>query len=272
MCATRTFLGFPGICFGDEACAKTEVNTLPRAFASDRIFVREGSHNSFFGRPQESSIGCEEMTEIKFCGGTYRGTAEGAHGVFTNSNGAVYAGKIAYGSVCVGVATRTDGTTQFVECDADGLPHGRVLHCQAGGGTGYERRKHGRVKEFALLYADGTCRYNGNPCRADYLPFVQLQAKVLPIKARPPLVPPTASFLYAAFFSPPPPPSQSNRPRFGTRRSWRRPTATRCAPASSAISLRGACVTATATQMHRASNLDDAPAEGCTTHAPRPHA
>jgi hypothetical protein len=52
---------------------------------------------------------------------------------------------------------------------------------------------------------------------------------------------------------------------FGTRRSWRRPTPTRCALAASAISLRGACGTATAKQMHRASNLADAPAEGCTT-------
>ena len=55
------------------------------------------------------------MTEIKFYGYTYVGTAEGDHGVFTdNSDGTVFAGKIAYGSACVGVATNTDGLTEYV--------------------------------------------------------------------------------------------------------------------------------------------------------------
>jgi hypothetical protein len=133
------------------------------------------------------------MTEIKFWGGTYVGTAEGDHGVFRdNGDGAVYAGKIAGGSACVGVATQTDGYTWFAECDADGKSHGRVSGCTADGDTWYFLYEHGSAKEFALLSADGTC-YDGEACRADYAPFVALQAKVAPIKARPPIVPPTAA-------------------------------------------------------------------------------
>ncbi len=126
------------------------------------------------------------MTEIKFWGATYRGTTEGDHGVFTNRNGEVFAGQIADDHACVGVATCTNGDTFFVECDADGLVHGRVLYCYADNGdTEYERYEHGSQKEYAVLYADGTCRYNGKVCRADYAPFVALQATVVPIKARP---------------------------------------------------------------------------------------
>ena len=177
------------------------------------------------------------MTEIKFDGSTFRGTAEGDHGVFTSSNGTVYAGQIARGAACVGVLTWTDGTTAFVECDADGIVHGRVLACVADGNTEYRRWEHGWQKEEAVLYADGTCYYDGEACTADYAPFAALRAMVVPIKARPPR---TAAFLYAAFISRP------HRPRvgpisaivFGTRRSWRRPTPTRCAPADSAISLQ----------------------------------
>ncbi len=143
----------------------------------------------------------------------------------------------------------------------------------------YFRYEHGWPKDRAVLRADGTCTYTGSvatavvngvfsavtwglydgeACRADYAPFVALQATVVPIKARPRTSAPTA-FLYAAFIPQPSPPNRSNRPLFGTRRSWRRPTPTRCAPAASAVSLRGPCGTATAKQMHRASSLDVAP-------------
>ncbi len=152
------------------------------------------------------------MTEIKFWGRTYVGTAEGDHGVFTNSNGTVFAGQIAGDYPCVGVATWTDGRTAFVECDADGKVHGRVLGCTAGGDTFYRRCEHGSAKEWAALYANGTCTYNGEGCRADYAPFVALQAMVVPIKARPRTSAPTAASLYAAFFRHPSPASRSHRP------------------------------------------------------------
>jgi hypothetical protein len=147
------------------------------------------------------------MTEIKFRGSTYRGTAEGALGVFTdNNNGTVYAGSIAYGSACIGVATATDGTTTFVECDADGKEHGRVLDCYANGDTWYGLCEHGSDKEHARLCANGTCLYNGKVCRVDLAPFLALQEKVLPIKARPPLVPQQPPFFMPHFFRPHRPP------------------------------------------------------------------
>jgi hypothetical protein len=214
------------------------------------------------------------MTEIKFNGWTYRGTAEGDHGVFTNpKTGTVYAGEIAGDSACVGVLTLTDGTTGFVECDADGKEHGRKLECTAGGNTWYCRYEHGSYKERAVLRADGTCEYNGEGCRADYAPFVALRVTVVPIKARPSTSAPTAASLCAAFFTQPSPPQSvpsaivlalagaGDDPRRQGAHSF-----------ASAISLRGPCGTATAKPMHRASNLDDAPAEGCATRAPRPHA
>ncbi len=191
------------------------------------------------------------MTEIKFDGYTYRGTAEGDHGVFTNSDGTVFAGEIADGSACVGVATWTSGKTWFVECDADGKGHGRALGFWADGDTVYRRYEHNSVKEYAVLLADGTCEYDGKACRADYAPFAALQAMVVPIKARPPPVPPQPPLFMPHFFAP-------SAPRFGpighcfcTRRSWRRPTPTRCALIASAISslhgprvtLHGSCQT-----------------------------
>ena len=155
------------------------------------------------------------MTEIKFWGSTYVGTAEGDHGVFTdNSGGRVFAGQVAGDYPCVGVLTFTNGTTWFAECDADGEPHGRWLGCYAGGDTWYYRFEHGSIKEHAVLYADGTCTYNGKACRADYAPFAALRAKVVPIKARPPLVPPQPPFFVPHFLRPHRPSIRSNRPLF----------------------------------------------------------
>ena len=125
------------------------------------------------------------MSSIKAFGYTYHGTAEGEYGVFTNEYGTVFEGSIAHGCACVGVRTLTNGDTEFVEFDADGEAHGRDLACDADGDTGYTLFEHGNDKEYAWLYADGTCEYNDEVCRADYPPFVQLQATVLPIKERP---------------------------------------------------------------------------------------
>jgi hypothetical protein len=153
------------------------------------------------------------MTEINALGSTYVGTTEGDHGVFSDiSNGTVYAGQIADGSACVGVGTSTDGTTWFVECDADGESHGRELTCRADGDTVYRRWEHGSCKEYALLDADGTCWYDNKVCRADYAPFVALRAMVVPIKARPRTSAPHSRLSLCRIVSPPPPPSRSHRP------------------------------------------------------------
>jgi hypothetical protein len=210
------------------------------------------------------------MTEIKFWGSTYRGTAEADHGVFTSSIGSVYAGRIADGSARVGVATRTNGTTFFAECGADGEAHGRVLECYADRDTVYALYEHGSWKEHAVLYATfryggGRCTYNGKACRADYAPFVALQAKVFPIKARPPTAPLRP---YAAFnpHRPPIHPSAIVLALAGAgndpRRQGARPT-----PPSACMTLNrykpqqlpNKCTARPTWTAHRA--------EGCTTHA-----
>ena len=66
----------------------------------------------------------------------------------------------------------------------------------------YRRWEHGSIKEYAYLRADGTCEYDYKACRADYAPFVALQAMVVPIKARPPLVPPQPPLCRPHFFAP----------------------------------------------------------------------
>jgi hypothetical protein len=123
---------------------------------------------------------------IRFNWSTYNGTADDYYGVFTRpKTGAVFAGSHANGSGRVGVATATDGSTSFVECDADGKFDGRYLDCYADGDTEYGLCEHGNLKEQAVMFADGTCEYNTKVCSADFPPFVKLKAKVLPIKARP---------------------------------------------------------------------------------------
>jgi hypothetical protein len=87
------------------------------------------------------------------------------------------------------------------------------LDCYAGGDTVYRRFEHGSLKEHAVLYANGTCKYDIKACRADYAPFVALRAKVLPIKARPRTSAPTAACM-PPFFRQPSPPSRSHRPLF----------------------------------------------------------
>ena len=126
------------------------------------------------------------VVSIQLFGSTYHGPTDGGYGVFTDRNdGAVFAGSYANGSARVGVNTATNESAEFVECDADGNVDGRYLHCNADGSTRYHLYEHGNNKEQAVLYADGTCKYNGKACSADFPAFVKLRAKVLPIKARP---------------------------------------------------------------------------------------
>jgi hypothetical protein len=106
------------------------------------------------------------MTEIKFWGGTFVGTAEGDHGVFTDSDGTVFAGQIAGDFACVGVATWTDGGTSFVECDADGKEHGRWLDCYADGDTVYRRWEHGSGANERGAAAEGCVIFQVGPSTA----------------------------------------------------------------------------------------------------------
>ena len=189
------------------------------------------------------------MTEIiKYSGYTYIGTAEDDHGLFTHKYGTVYAGKVVRGCASVGVVTYTSGTTWYVECDADGKHHGRYLYCIADGDTVYRLWEHGMPKERALLYAEGTCTYDGEPCSADFPPFVALPAKVLPIKARPHSRP------NPAFAPSRPIPNRSIGHVLALAGTGDDPRRQGAHSFAFAISLRGPCGTATAKHMHRASN------------------
>ncbi len=138
-----------------------------------------------FGHLQEFFVKASNDT-INLFGCTYRGAAEGDYGVFTYpETGTVFAGSHANGYARVGVGTKINGTTFFVECDADGKADGRVLDCSDNGYTVYSLCEHGKNKEYAVLRADGTCTYSHKKHSAKYAPFVKLKAKVLPIKARP---------------------------------------------------------------------------------------
>ena len=210
---------------------------------------------------------------IRFNWSTYHGLADDYYGVFTRSkDGAVFGGSHASGSARVGVVTATDGSTSFVECDADGKFDGRYLDCYADGDTEYGLCEHGNLKEQAVMFADGTCEYNTKVCSADFPPFVKLKAKVLPIKARP-----TAHSCRMPHSPPPtPPPSPPNRSichvlAFAGAGQDRRRQGARPPPPTS-LHGRATQPTAAAKGMHRTSNLDDAPAVGCTTYAARPHA
>ncbi len=170
------------------------------------------------------------MSSIQLNEDTLHGTADGESGVFTNpKTGTVFAGSHVNGSARVGVGTKTSGDTYFVECDAAGKTDGRWLYCFANGTTEYALWKHSKRKEEAVLCADGTCTYKGKACSADFPPFAQLKAKVLPIKARPTSPQPPRSRIrphphrpHHPLPPPPPPPAapQSvHRPCFGTRRN-----------------------------------------------------
>jgi hypothetical protein len=202
------------------------------------------------------------MTEINAFGSTFVGTAEGDHGVFAHCDGHVYAGQIAGDHACIGVLTWPSGNTTFVECDADGKRHGRELTCNADEYTAYIRYEHGSQKEYAVLYADGTCAYDGTACRADYAPFMALQAMVVPIKARPTTRAPNSRLSLCRIY--PPPPARQSVPsaivlafagagddprRQGAHLRLRHP----------ACMARASHSTAAAKQMRRASDLDDAP-------------
>jgi hypothetical protein len=130
--------------------------------------------------------------EIKFRGETYRacGDNDAEHGVFFEAfTGCMFRGRIDNGAARLGKENWGNGTVggeSFVECDANGQFHGRVLVCRDRvGETEYELFEHGSRKEWAKVFGNGTCEYNGESCSADDLRFLQLKAKVLPIKARP---------------------------------------------------------------------------------------
>ena len=169
------------------------------------------------------------MSSIQILGVTYHGPADGDYGVFTDpKNGRVFAGSHANGRGRVGVYTCPRQGKGFVECDADGKEHGRHLVCFADGYTEYWLYEHGNRKDYAVLFADGRCEYNGKDCSADFPAFVKLKAKVLPIKARP--IAHSRRIPHSPHIHPVPHRPPIGPSCFDIRRSSLEPTLPRCAP------------------------------------------
>jgi hypothetical protein len=200
---------------------------------------------------------------------TYHGIGVFGRGVFTNDKvgGRTYAGQMRNGHACgLGVLTWSDGSKGYAEHGPDGQCDGRYLVRWADGDTWYSLFERGEEKDSADLSADGTCEYNGESCRADYPPFVALQAKVLPIKARSPLVPPQPPLFMPPFFAPTARqsvPSAIVLALAGAGDDPRRQGAHLPPPPSACV---GLVAQQLAKQMHRASDLDDA-AGGRVHHA-----
>jgi hypothetical protein len=170
------------------------------------------------------------MSSIIRLGDTYHGISVESRGVFTNERGCTYAGQCKDGYACgLGVATWTrNGSKAYAEHGPDGKEHGRYLRRDADGDTDYYLYERGKVKEWARVFADGTCEYNGEDCEPDDPRLLALIAQVAPVEVRPAAPAPHPP---SARHSPP-----SNRPmdrpaRFVPRRRSRRPWPPRCSVA-----------------------------------------
>jgi hypothetical protein len=146
------------------------------------------------------------MSSIIRNGDTYHGISVESRGVFKDKNGSTYAGQCRDGYACgLGVLTYSNGTKAYAEHGPDGQLHGRYLWHNADGGTGYRLYERGKEKDYALVFADGSCMYNGVACVPDDPRLLALIAQVGPVEVRPAAPePPTR---YSARHSPP-----SNRP------------------------------------------------------------
>jgi hypothetical protein len=128
------------------------------------------------------------MSSIIRDGDTYHGISVFGRGVFTDDEygGRTYAGQHRDGYACgLGVATLSNGTKVYAEHGPDGKFDGRYLGRWADGATRYilyERRK---LKEYADVYADGSCKYNGEACAPDDPRLLALIAQVGPVEVRP---------------------------------------------------------------------------------------
>ncbi len=127
------------------------------------------------------------MSSIIKRGHTYNGISVFGRGVYRNiTNGTTYAGQHTDGHACgLGVFTWSDGTKVYAEHGPDGKYDGRCLRRHADGTTGYGLYERGEQKEYAAVFADGSCYYNGLACAPDDPRLLALIAQVAPVEVRP---------------------------------------------------------------------------------------
>jgi hypothetical protein len=128
------------------------------------------------------------MSSIIRLGDTFRGIGVESRGVFANDKYGrrTYAGQIRDGYACgPGVTTGSSGYKEYAEHGPDGQYDGRNLDRYANGTTCYYLFERGKQKEYAFVYADGSCKYNGAACAPDDPRLLALIAKVAPVEVRP---------------------------------------------------------------------------------------
>ncbi len=118
---------------------------------------------------------------------TFHGISVEGRGVFTHDKyGTTYAGQIRDGYACgLGVTTWSGGSKEYAEHGPDGKFDGRFLERRAAGGTYYRLFERGESKDSAVVYADGTCKYNHEDCAPDDPRLLALIALVSPVEVRP---------------------------------------------------------------------------------------
>ncbi len=127
------------------------------------------------------------MSSIIRLGDTFHGICVFGRGVFTDDeHGHTYAGQCKDGHACgLGVATYSDGHKDYAEHGPDGECDGRCLGRDAHRGTGYCLFERGEGKEYAVVYANGSCYYKYVACAPDDPRLLALIAQVAPVEVRP---------------------------------------------------------------------------------------
>ena len=150
------------------------------------------------------------MSSIIRAGDNFHGISVFGRGVFTNDeDGGTYAGQHRDGYACgLGVLTNS-GTKVYAEHGPDGKCDGRCLVRYADGDIDYRLYERGKLKDSALVSADGSCWYNGEACAPDDPRLLALIAQVAPVEVRrspspppaiaPPLAPRQSSDVPARF-------------------------------------------------------------------------
>jgi hypothetical protein len=127
------------------------------------------------------------MSSIIRDGDTFHGISVFGRGVFTNDrNGKTYAGQCKDGHACgLGVVTYPSGSKVYAEHGPDGKFDGRHLWRSADGHTWYRLYERGERKEYAGVFANAYCMYNGVPCALDDPRLLALIAQVAPVEVCP---------------------------------------------------------------------------------------
>jgi hypothetical protein len=118
---------------------------------------------------------------------TYHGIIVFGRGVFTHDkHGKTYAGQHRGGYACgLGALTWPERYKTYAEHGPDGQYDGRCLYRFTSGHTGYRLyERGGKVKDSAVVFANGRCSYNHEACAPDDPRLLALIAQVAPVEVR----------------------------------------------------------------------------------------